>query len=479
MAASRWPRWQVGGALIRRFALLSFLVIGATTAALSVVISSSLQADMLAREWYLSASFVRLEAAQWLTPADFDGAGGPAAGPRFRGFSDNVLRMPESIRVKLYDRTMTVVWSDEPRLIGQRFAENPQLSRALGGETVAHLETSPTKEENVFEPRKRFVELYVPLAFPPASDVVGIAEIYKTAEDVFGNIRRARRIVVGTALTGGALLWLSLAGIVVGAARRIDRQHEALEQRTRDLSAANEELHKVQAQLVAAERLAAIGEVVAAVAHGIRNPLANIRASAQVAQLDSGHGARTPMTAASLVDVISEVDRLEARVGDLLQFVRPAERRRERVDVNDVLRESLRTMKERTADSRVQVEPRLTAVSPIVGDFVLLEQAFGGIIENALDAMGDGGTLTLSTGTATDATGAPRVVVEVADSGPGVPAADVARIFDVFYTTKAQGTGLGLALARKFIEAYDGTLELVSAPGEGAAFRATFPVAAA
>lgn len=469
-------RWLADGSLIRQFAVLSLIVIGLMITVLSVVISRALRDNMLAREWHVTAGYVRLQAQAHLSAADFADPRSPAAQAHFSAFYREVMRMPEIVRVKVYDASQSVAWSDEPRLIGQHFAGNPQFARAVRGETVAHLETGK-KAENVFEEPPRLVELYVPLELPPAAGVTGVVETYKTPDEVFANIRSAQRMVVATALAGGALLWASLFGFVRGAARRIDRQHQALEQRTGELTAANQELQMVQAQLVAAGRLAAIGEVVTAVAHGIRNPLANIRASAQVALLAGGDS--SSMATTNVKNVISEVDRLAARVGELLRFVRPAERRAARVDLNTVLRESAASLRGRLETTKVDVVERLAAALPVItGDAVLLEQAFGGILENALDAMGDGpGTLTIATGVDAAQPHGVHVFAEVQDTGGGIRPENLAKIFELFFTTKSKGTGLGLALARKFIEAYGGTLTVRSEPGVGTVFRATFPAA--
>ncbi len=133
-----WRRavWFLGSSLIRHFAVLSFVVIAITTAALSLVISYALKQDMLAREWNVTAGYIRLQAQESLIPSDFADPRTGAAQIRFRAFYDQVMRMPEIVRVKVYDGSRTVVWSDEPRLIGQRFADNPQLVKAAQGATV-------------------------------------------------------------------------------------------------------------------------------------------------------------------------------------------------------------------------------------------------------------------------------------------------------------------------------------------------------
>ncbi|MBI2525386.1 MAG: hypothetical protein HYV93_05325 [Candidatus Rokubacteria bacterium] len=471
-----------GSALIRQFAILSLLVVALITAALSVVLSYALRRDLLEREWGFTADYVRTEAQQHLAPGDFAAPATAEAQEHFRTFYHQTVMMPEIARVKIYDAGMAVIWSDEPRLIGLRFPENPHLVSALGGRTMINLEAGEKKGEHLFE-REGFpqlVEVYVPVVYRGDARVVGVIETYKVPERVFASIRKAQLAVVGTALGGGTGLYVSLFWIVRRAARRIESQHEALEQRSHQLGAANVELRAVQAQLVAAERMAAVGEVVTAVAHGIRNPLANIRASAQVALLDCGDCQAHPAGPRGLTSIMAEVDRLEARLKELLQFVRPAERRSARVEVNAVVQRSLEMLAAHSVKAGVGVAARLAPeLPPVTGDAILLEEVFGSLIGNAIDAAASGGgTVSLRSGATRDEAGAPQVFVEVRDSGAGIPDEDLAKIFEPFYTTKAQGTGLGLALARKFTQAHGGKITVRSLPGEGATFRVVLPVAA-
>ena len=469
-------RQQAGTALTRQFAVLSFIVIGLITVALCLVITYYLRKDLLEREWRITADYIRTEARHYLTPADFALPFSPIAQERFRHFYEKTVMMPEIVRVKIYDTTAAVVWSDKPLLIGQRF-DNPHLLGALAGRTMVNLEMD--KGENIHE-REEFpelVEVYVPIIFPESTVVAGVVETYKAPTTVFTNIRQGQMVVVETALAGSALLYLSLFWIVRRAARRISEQQQALAQRSQELTASNQELQAVQTQLLEAERMAAIGEVVAAVAHGIRNPLANIRAVAQVAALDCKEEAGTRLVSRSLANIMAEVDRLENRLKELLQFARPAERQSEVLDVDAVLRSALRMMAGRLARTGLVVEECLIPVlPPILGDAVLFEQVFMSLIGNAAEALpASGGVITLTTGTAQDKAGTVGVFVEIRDTGVGIPSEGLAKIFVPFYTTKSQGTGLGLAIAKKFTEAYGGTISVSSRPGAGAVFRVTFP----
>jgi signal transduction histidine kinase len=372
-----------------------------------------------------------------------------------------------------------VIWSDEPRLAGLRFPDNPHLAAALRGRTTVHIGTGQKKEENVFEQAEpsQLVEVYVPITLPGSPRIVGVVETYKVPARVFANIRKGQITVASMALGGALLLYVSLFWIVRRAAHRIEAQHQALEHRGRELAAANDELRAVQAQLVGAERMAAIGEVVTAVAHGIRNPLANIRASAQVALLDSEQSPAPASRSRNLANIMTEVDRLGRRLKELLEFVRPAGPRKEKLDLNELAQRVFAMAVEAMAKAQVSGNAELASdLPPIRGDAMLLEEVLHSLIGNAIDATGGrGGAVALRTGTKQDNAGQPQVFVEVRDSGPGIAPEAIGKIFEPFYTTKAQGTGLGLAIARKFTEAHGGAITVWSRPGEGATFRVTLP----
>jgi two-component system, NtrC family, sensor histidine kinase HydH len=464
-----------GKVLLRQFAILGLVVIGLIALVLSLTVSSVLRRDLLDREWVTTADYVRAQVLAHLTPDVLATPDTDEATERFERFFQQVATMPEVFRVKVYAADGTVRWSDDAQLVGRRFPDNPHLSGALAGQTVVNMTSGAGKTENVGERSvfARVVEVYVPITFPQASRVAGVVELYKMPRQVFESIRRSQLTAVGTVLTCSLLLYLSLFWIVRRAAHRIDEQHRSLESRGLELARANDELRAVQGQLLEAERLAAIGEVVTAVAHGIRNPLANIRAAAQVAGLGSRDAGPAAPTARHLTSIMAEVDRLEGRLKELLQFVRPAVL----VDLNLIVREAAHMVAGRMATARISLTqalaPRLPSVS---GNAMLLEQVVLSLLANAVEAIpnGDGRIHVVTDTTATDA-GAPAVFVEVSDTGVGIPSEGMAKLFTPFYTTKAQGTGLGLAIAKKFTEAHGGTITLSSRPGTGATFRVTLP----
>ena len=238
----------------------------------------------------------------------------------------------------------------------------------------------------------------------------------------------------------------------------------------RQLEAKISQLEQTQAQLVQSEKLASIGEMAAAVAHGLRNPLASLRAAAQVVR----HHPASPSSAEHLDAIVEEVDRLDRRITHLLSFSRPAPFHplSESVPrlVEGLLPAVSELMKERRIDLELDFPPSLPDVRV---DPMQLEQALLEIISNALDAMPGGGRLRVSATRDGD-----HVAIEVADTGAGIPAQVLPSVCEPFFTTKADGTGLGLAIAKRYVEQNGGRLEIVSRSG-GTLVRVSLPASVA
>jgi signal transduction histidine kinase len=230
------------------------------------------------------------------------------------------------------------------------------------------------------------------------------------------------------------------------------------------------DLQLVQAELVRRERLATMGELAGSVAHGVRNPLSGIRASAQIArQQTTDEDLRE-----SLTGIISESDRLESRVRALLDFSRPFQPNLARVDPREVVAAVRRAIEPRAA--RIGVDLDVIVESSAVleacdGNFV--EEALLELVGNALRTLErpERGRLRIRI-----ACEGGDVVLSVEDSGPGIAAEIQSRIFEVFFTTRAEGTGMGLATVKRIVEALGGSVAVRSNPGEGAIFSIRLPI---
>ncbi|MFL5402542.1 MAG: ATP-binding protein [Gemmatimonadales bacterium] len=223
-----------------------------------------------------------------------------------------------------------------------------------------------------------------------------------------------------------------------------------------------ENLRQSRAQLVQSEKLASIGEMAAAVAHGLRNPLASLRAAAQLVRRHP----ESPSSSEHLDAIIEEVDRLDRRISHLLSFSRPAPFHPLQESVPRLVESLLPAFSQLIRDRRVELQLDLSPGLPDVRvDPMQLEQALVEVVSNALDAMPDGGRLRIAASRDGDADGSTQVVIEIADTGPGIPEQVLPSVCEPFFTTRQEGTGLGLAIAKRYVEQNGGRLEIVSRPG--------------
>ncbi len=232
-----------------------------------------------------------------------------------------------------------------------------------------------------------------------------------------------------------------------------------------ELSGALEELREAQDELVVKERLAAVGEIAGAVAHTIRNPLAGMRAAAQQAHIEL---AEHP--AAELVDYfVRETDRLSSRIDSLLDFARPFHVAPKPCCLAEIARHAAGQVRGRARERGIAVDDAgAPGPAPAVVDPALFEQLAVELIANAVDASPDGGRVVVAAGVDEGAS-----FLEVRDSGPGIPEDRRERMFRMFFTTKAKGTGIGLATVKRIADAHHAGIEVTDGVGGGAVFRVT------
>jgi PAS domain S-box-containing protein len=228
------------------------------------------------------------------------------------------------------------------------------------------------------------------------------------------------------------------------------------------------------------DRLAALGEMAAAIAHEVKNPLASIEVAAGILKRLLSNQEEALET---LDDIIMEAKMANAIVVEVLEFVRPIQLQVERVSLDDAIKDSITLAESKQARGAVTIRTDLAEDVPeLLADPHQLRQLFSNLLANAFEALGGEGHVDISAtmipGDETpDGDGEPpQVVVEVRDGGPGIGPDDLERIFSPFFTTKPQGTGLGLAIVRKVVDAHDGHIDAISAPGRGATFKVTLPV---
>ncbi len=232
---------------------------------------------------------------------------------------------------------------------------------------------------------------------------------------------------------------------------------------------------QIEDRLRHAERLAALGRLVAGVAHEVRNPLATIRLRVQMAQRE----ARNPRVDESCAVALEEIKRLNGMVDRLLNFSRPIRFQPELTNLKQLTEQRLNRFTESASGKGIHIItnfPEDGTLLPI--DQSKMSQVFDNVIQNAIEAMAEsGGTLRVSvTSQMKSVSGSDKVRVEFRDTGNGISSSMISRIFDPFFTTKASGTGLGLSICHEFVRAHGGEIQVESAEGDGTSVRIILPV---
>ncbi len=289
--------------------------------------------------------------------------------------------------------------------------------------------------------------------------IVGVLALGDTVPQRFsaGNLRLLRSIAEEAALAiRNAQLYTELRGYADGLESMVEARTAALQ--------------SAQAQLVRAEKLAALGTLAAGIAHEVNNPLQPILTNLEMALEDIDDG--RPVDRELLDFAKRDVQRIRGIVTRLLDFARPGQAEMEDVDIDDIMRELLTLAGKQLEHARVKVKTDLNVQHRILGRADQLKQVFLNLIVNAMEAMPEGGQLTVRSAERDD-----YVLVTVRDTGVGIPEELVPRLFDPFFTTKADGTGLGLSVSYGIIEGHGGHIEVESEPGKFTEFKVWLPVA--
>jgi two-component system sensor histidine kinase PilS (NtrC family) len=232
------------------------------------------------------------------------------------------------------------------------------------------------------------------------------------------------------------------------------------------------ELRRMELAVQRSERLASIGRLAAGIAHEIRNPLASISGSVEVLKSLPGADAETRQ----LVDIaVREVDRLDRLISDLLDYARPRTEERQPLDLGEVTTEIGKAIEHERRDRDINVVVDAEPGVGIDGASGQIRQVLWNLIRNAIDAMPSGGTLRMASSLEELSGGQREAVLTVSDTGVGIPKEDLDRIFEPFFSTKPNGTGLGLATVARIVEDHRGNIDMHSDRGQGTTFTLRFP----
>lgn len=366
--------------------------------------------------------------------------------------------------VRIFSHEHEVAYSTNQTELGSKEYASPSVDAAISadGPIFTMLSAMPywqaffkfNLEEDTFRLRTTFplrIENKVLPAVPDGT-VMGIMEFTQDLTKDFERAIRFQQVVLAVTLLGSGMLM----GVLLLMARRAER---ALAVRMAEEQRLILELHQH-------EKLASMGRVVSSIAHEIRNPLGIISSSAELL-LKRTDGA-SPGSKRILQAIYDEARRLSRTVSDFLDYARPRQPKKEAVDVSAIISQALSFLSPELHNREIGVVRSGILDTPlkVMGDKDLLYRAFYNIMGNAIQAMGNSGTLTIQ---ATRVAGS-KAEIELVfqDSGSGFPEDSMSRLLDPFFTTKDDGTGLGLPIVNNIINSHGGRLELSNAPHGGA-----------
>ncbi|HEF4762880.1 TPA: two-component sensor histidine kinase [Pseudomonas putida] len=468
--AAEGKDWRPPFNLVRWFSLASFFIIAAVALGLGYISTRFVVQESIERDSMLTAQFIQAigdaevrhasitskrTMGEMLDPRDDNAY--PDVNPAARAnarieFLDHVEHLPDILLATVYALDRTVVWSTNPELIGQRIEGDDELDESFEMKeavSTSYHEIDEEKPEQrlLREPQYLFIENYIPMFNADKSKVIAMVEIYKEPIDLVERIQRGFKAIWLVTLLGGAAIYLGLFWIVRRAAMLLQSQ---------------------QKQLVANETFVALGEMSSAVAHSLRNPLANIRTSAELAQEIASQGAQK-----NIGDIIGQVDRMSRWVRELLVSLRPVNDDHEEVDLVLTIDDALGAFEPLIKRSNVEVRFTPKSVPPVVSQQVLLTQILNSLFANALEAMPTGGLLSIDI--ETPAPGQVSMILN--DTGKGMTKQQQQMVFKPFFTTKQGGLGVGLALVKRIMERFEGSVELTSQEQEGTRVCLNFKVA--
>ncbi|MCX4218899.1 ATP-binding protein [Pseudomonas sp. MCal1] len=453
--------------LLRWFSLISMAVIGTVAVALGAVSTRFVIEESVQRDALLTAQFIQAIASaevrhvsipnirtmgELLDPRqdnDFPDVN-PQARASARGeFLDHIEHLPDVILANVYAPDRTVIWSTNPALVNTRIHSDEDLDRAFDQRipvSASYHDVDKAREEQKFvvPPEYIFIENYIPLFDAEGKNVTAMVEIYKEPKDLIARMERGLALIWLATALGGGLIYLGLYWIVRRAAILLAAQ---------------------QKQLIANETFVALGEMSSAVAHSLRNPLATIRSSAELAlEFDAGPAQK------NIKDIIGQVDRMSKWVRELLQSLRPLNDDPEPVNLVAALHDSLMAFEQQIAKAGVHVVFHPQQTPMVLSQPVQLAQILNSLLANALEAMDKGGTLTITLEPG-DSRG---VIVMLSDTGKGMNEEQRSMAFRPFFTTKQGGLGVGLVLVKRIMERFGGGVSLDSREGEGTTVRLAF-----
>ena len=457
-------------------------------AILAYTVSEHYYQTTLQRANNVNSNFILTQAKASLSEEDFEPVNLAEKNKIFSEFFNGV-DTSEILRIKVWSIDGTIVFSDDASIIGKNYRDNESFQESMEGNVISEIQ-EPVKPENVEESGYgQLMEIYVPITSADGK-IIGIIETYTSLDFVNSSINETIFMIFVIVFTSCVFL----AGAVVfvfhsirknvlepitsiqNATKKVSSGDFELELEQKgddeiknladDINIMAKELAKQRKTIINVERLSAIGELSARIAHDMRNPLNIIKNSAQIIKI--GQKNMDSNTKANWERLERGIYRISHQVDDVLEYIKPSHLTRIPTRISTILHQAC----ERLAipDNITINLPETDATIPC--DSVKLETVFVNLIMNSIQTIGNQvGAISINLKDESDDV----LLITLKDTGPGIPHEILTKIFDPLFTTKQMGTGLGLSSCKNIIEKHGGSIDVSSARVKGATFLIRLP----
>lgn len=397
------------------------------------------------------------------------------------------MKISGIVTINLWSSDGIIIYSPQSYFVGKNFVENPGFQKAISGMTVSEInpevhEGFPTETIG----KENMMEIYAPIKFD--SDVAGVAEIYVKLTPLEKTITETNLLIIQSFsifIISGVFLFIILHLIIRKSIitpltkiqsisgelskgnfniRADESRIDELGDLAKSFNMMIQNIKKLQTDLIKSERLSAIGELSTRLAHDLKNPLSVIRNAIDIIKLENHN--LDEKTIMHLDKANHAISRMSHQIDDVLDFIMPKPLTFTKVSLLQVLKTTLERI---TMPDLVNVKLPQNDFE-IMGDPDKLGHLFSNLIKNAIQAMNNKGEINIRITDQKD-----DVLIEVEDTGPGIPDEILPKIFVPLFTTKQTGTGLGLSSCKNIIEQHGGTIDVKTAIGRGATFILKLP----
>ena len=390
------------------------------------ILVDSIEDNSIKRTENFYSSIITESASRQLVQTDFDLNNLDEKQKIFDDFFQQI-KTDEMLRIKVWSSDGTIICSDDQSIVGKNYKDNLRFQHSIAGDITSEIK-NPIDPENISEMGYgQMMEIYIPITLDSVSPI-GVIELYYNMDSINESITEIQFIIILTTLI---FISIIISGIIIFSIITIRSSNKTIEQ----------------------EKFASIGNLSSRMAHDIRNPLTIIKTTLDILKTKNKNLSSDELEKLKKLD--DQVYRISHQVNNVLDYIKGQPLILKTNSLKEIIDSSVHDLPEHEG---IEIESTVTKTK-IFCDYEAMKVVFINLFYNAIQSLGTTGKITISSEIMGDNT-----IIKIEDSGPGIPKGKLDKIFEPLYTTKQEGTGLGLASCKSIIEQHRGTISVKNNP---------------